>query len=587
VTPALLGVERSLAGRRWQARPADDRLALAIAQRLGVAEVIGRVLAGRGIAPDDAEAYLSPSLRRDLPDPSRLKGMAEAVARCAAAVLANEPVGLFGDYDVDGATSAALLARFLAAVGGRAEIHIPDRIKEGYGPNAPALARLARKGARVVVTMDCGIAAHEPLAAARAGGQDVIVIDHHLPGASLPPAFAVIDPNRLDEPGDLGQLAAVGVTFLFAVALNRALREAGWYRERREPDLRELLDLVALGTVCDAVPLTGPNRVLVAHGLKVMARRGNPGLAALADVARLDERPSTYHAGFVLGPRINAGGRVGEPDLGARLLTTDDPAEARSIAVRLDGYNGERRTIEAAVLEAALADAMARGGRIAVAAGEGWHPGVVGIVASRLVERLRRPAFVVGLEGGIGRGSGRSLPGLDIGAAVIAARQAGLLLNGGGHPMAAGLTLERDRLDEVMSFLEARLGAPGDPANGPDPLLLDGALAVGAVNHDLHALVERAGPYGSGNSEPRFAVRDCRIGRADVVGTQHVRCFVAGADGHRLKAIAFRAAETPLGQALLVRNGPPLHLAGHLRANRWQGEDEVQLVIDDAAPAEP
>ncbi|MSP84117.1 MAG: single-stranded-DNA-specific exonuclease RecJ [Alphaproteobacteria bacterium] len=580
-----MGVAQSLTGRHWTSRPADDRQAIAIAQRLGVPEIVGRVLAARDVTCDGAEAFLKPSLRRDMPDPGRLKDMDKAVARTVAAILRGDLIALFGDYDVDGATSVALLDRFLRAVGGRVTTYVPDRIKEGYGPNTPALARLHAQGATVAITMDCGISAHEPLAAARDLGLDVIVIDHHLPGADLPPAAAVIDPNRLDEPVGLGQLAAVGVTFLFAVAVNRALRDAGRYRDRPEPDLREWLDLVALGTVCDAVPLTGLNRALVTQGLRTMGRRGNVGLAALADVAHLDAKPGAYHLGFILGPRINAGGRVGEPDLGVRLLTTDDPIEARGLAERLDGYNAERRTIEAAVLVSAEAAARARGGAIAFAAGEGWHPGVVGIVASRLVERMRRPAFVVGIADGVGRGSGRSIPGVDIGAAVIAARQAGLLVNGGGHPMAAGITVDQGRLEGVAAFLEQRLGPAATAAGGTPTLMLDGALAVGAVTGELMNLVEQAGPFGTGNAEPRFAVRDCHIGRADVVGGQHVRCFVTGIDGSRLKAIAFRAVDTPLGRALLTRGGPPLHLAGTVRSNPWQGETSVQLVIDDVAAA--
>ncbi|OHC74877.1 MAG: single-stranded-DNA-specific exonuclease RecJ, partial [Rhodospirillales bacterium RIFCSPLOWO2_01_FULL_65_14] len=385
----FLGVAHSFSGKRWLSRAADDRQSLALAQRLGLPEIVGRVLAARGVGLDDAAAFLAPTLRRSLPDPSELLGMDDAAERVASAVMQGERIGIFGDYDVDGATSAALLTRFFAAIGGRSITYIPDRVKEGYGPNTPAMLKLKDAGASVVITVDCGTAAHEPLQAAAAAGLDVVVVDHHEAEALLPPAAAVINPNRLDDQSGLGQLAAVGVAFLLAVAVNRALRQAGWYANRPEPDLTRWLDLVALGTVCDVVPLTGVNRALVTQGLKVMARRDNPGLKALADVAGLQEPPGTYHAGFVLGPRINAGGRVGAPDLGARLLGTDDAAEAVELAKRLDGLNRERQEIEARVLEGALQRIEAAGdaGPVVVVAGDGWHPGVVGIVASRLADR--------------------------------------------------------------------------------------------------------------------------------------------------------------------------------------------------------
>jgi len=444
---AFLGVERSLLGRRWRQRAADDRAALTLAQRLSLPEPIARVLAGRGIGAAEAEDFLNPTLRALLPDPLHLRDMAAAAARIAAAVMSGEPIAVFGDYDVDGATSAALLERFFAAAGVPIRVYIPDRLREGYGPNAPALLRLRAEGVGLVITVDCGTAAFEPLAAAAEAGLDVIVVDHHVAEPRLPRAAAVINPSRLDEESPHRQLAAVGVAFLLVVAVNRALREAGWYRLRCQPDLMQWLDLVALGTVCDVVPLTGVNRALVTQGLKVMARRANPGLAALADVSRLDERPNAYHLGFLLGPRVNAGGRVGEADLGVRLLTTPDPGEARALAERLDGYNQERQAIEARVLAEAIAAVEgATAGSLAFATAPGWHPGVIGIVASRLKERYNRPAFVVALDGGIGKGSGRSVNGVDMGAAVIAAKQAGLLINGGGHAMAAGLTVATDRV---------------------------------------------------------------------------------------------------------------------------------------------
>ena len=590
---AVLGVERSVSGRRWRSRLDDTRAADRLAQQLDLPELVGRVLAARGVTSETATDFLAPSLRALLPDPSRLAGMDAAVARLARAVEGGETVVVFGDYDVDGATSTAVLLRYLRRVGCDARAYIPDRISEGYGPNAPALLKLREEGAAVVVTVDCGVSAFEPLARAAAAGLDVIVVDHHVAEPRLPEAVAVVDPNRLDDTSGCGQLAAVGVAFLLVVGLNRALRAAGWFADRAdggraEPDLKQLLDLVALGTICDMVPLTGVNRALAAQGLKVLAGRGNVGLAALADVARVDERPGAYHAGYILGPRVNAGGRVGKSDLGARLLATDDADEAAALALRLDAFNTERRAIEAAVEAAALAqveDSTGDPGPLTVAAGEGWHPGVVGIVASRLVERFRRPALVIAVADGIGRGSGRSVPGVDLGAAVIAARQAGLLVNGGGHPAAAGLTVAADGIAALGEFLAGRL-ADAVARHGLRPSLgIDGALAVGAATADLVAQLARVGPFGTGNAEPRFAMAGSRIVRADVVGERHVRCVLADDGGGRLNAIAFRSTGGPLGQALLEARGRPLHVAGHLRADTWRGRDRVQLLIDDAAPA--
>jgi single-stranded-DNA-specific exonuclease len=584
---AFLGVERSLTGRRWRARLADERAGLAIAQRLGLPEIVGRLLAGRGVGPDAAESFLNPTLRELLPDPSRLRDMDAAAERLARAIVDGEPVAVFGDYDVDGATSSALLARFFAALGRPLRVYIPDRLKEGYGPNLPALLALQGEGIKVVVTVDCGVTAFAPLVGAAEAGLDVIVVDHHVAEPALPRALAVVNPNRLDETPGHGQLAAVGVAFLLVVAVNRALRRAGYYAgSRTEPDLKLWLDLVALGTICDVVPLTGVNRALVAQGLKVMQGRGNLGLIALCDGARLSEAPGAYHAGFVLGPRVNAGGRVGAADLGARLLATTDAAEAAAIALRLEGYNAERRQIEEVVLTAAIVaveSRMAPG--LVFAAAEGWHAGVIGIVASRLKERYGRPACVVAVSEGIGKGSGRSIGGLDLGQAVIAARQAGLLIHGGGHAMAAGFTVESDKIEALRLFLADRLGAKlnGEP---PRPTLdLDAALQPGAATPALLGQIERLAPFGSGNAEPRFVLTAVRVLRADLAGEAHVRCIIQGADGKRLKAIAFRSLENGLGKALLTPGGPALHLAGHLRADRWQGRDEVQLLIDDAAPA--
>jgi len=591
--PAFLGIERSLTGRRWAARLADDRPALAIAQRHGLPDAICRLLAAREIALDHVPDFLDPTLRKFLPDPSHLKDMDAAVARLASAVQRAEKIVVFGDYDVDGATSAALLLRFFRRVGADIGVYIPDRRKEGYGPNAPALLRLRAEGAAVAITVDCGITAFEPLAEARRAGLDMIVIDHHMAEMALPEAVAIVDPNRIDETSPHKQLAAVGVAFLLAVGVNRVLRTAGWYNgTRSEPNLRQWLDLVALGTVCDVVPLTGVNRALVRQGLKVMAERGNPGLAALADVARLREPPGAYHLGFMLGPRVNAGGRVGQADLGARLLASDDPHEVSALALRLDEFNAERRAIEREVLEQAIARIEGLYGpdrrglpAALLVESEGWHVGVIGIVASRLVERYGRPAFVIGMDGGVGKGSGRSVKGVDLGAAVIAARQTGLLINGGGHAMAAGLTVARESLPDLARFLDQRVAPQLGAAPPVRELGIDAALSPAAATQELVDLIERAGPFGAGNALPRFALPSVRVSYAQPVGEGHVRCSLVGGERGRIDAIAFRAGQTPLGPALLDPARPILHVAGALRIDRYGGRDSARLQIDDAAPA--
>jgi single-stranded-DNA-specific exonuclease len=590
VDTTVLGVERSVTGKSWRARGADGRAALALAQRLELPEIVGRVLAARGVGLDDAARFLNPTLRECLPDPSALRDMDAAVARLVQAITSGETVAVFGDYDVDGATATAILARFFASLGRPLPVYIPDRMTEGYGPNPEAMRKLAAAGATVVVTVDCGTAAFEALEAAADAGLDVIVIDHHVAEARLPPALAVVNPNRLDEDGTHGALCAAGVTFLLVVALNRALRDAYWYGEGHpEPDLMGFLDLVALGTVCDVVPLTGVNRALVAQGLKIMARRANAGIAALADAAGLSVRPDAYHAGFVFGPRVNAGGRVGEAGLGARLLATDDPAEAAALALRLERYNAERQQIEAAVLDAALAaaeDQVASGAAVIVVSGEGWHPGVIGIVAGRLRERFDRPALVVATADGVGRGSGRSVPGIALGPAVIAARQAGILVNGGGHAMAAGFTIAADRLAELRAFLEERVLAEAGGALPLPVLSLDGALTAAAATRDLVETLDRVGPFGAGNPRPRFAFAALRVAYAEPVGADHVRVRLADATGGpQLNAIAFRAAGSELGRALMGARGGALHVAGNLRLDDWQGRAGCQLVVEDAASA--
>jgi single-stranded-DNA-specific exonuclease len=583
-----LGVERSVCGRRWRLRAADVSEGQAIAARLALPEIVGRLLAQRGIDHDEAPGFLAPRLRDQLPDPSHLRDMEVAAARLVHAVREGETIAVFGDYDVDGATSAALLVRFFAAVGGRTRVYVPDRLREGYGPNTAALLRLHAEGARVVVTVDCGTNAHLPLAGAAAAGLEVIVVDHHVAEPLLPCAAAIVNPNRLDEESPHGALAAVGVAFLLVVAVNRALRRAGWYAAgRAEPDLMGWLDLVALGTVCDVVPLAGLNRAYVAQGLKVARRNANSGLAALTAVAGVNEPLDAYHLGFVFGPRVNAGGRVGAADLGARLLATDDPALAADLAQRLDTHNRERRDIEARTLEAAIAmvEGAAQSPVLVFAAAANWHPGVIGIVAARLKERYERPACVIALGDEVGRGSGRSIAGLPLGPAVIAARQAGLLINGGGHAMAAGFTVAAEKLDALREFLVERLGDGLDHERLVPELQVDAALSLAAAQAELIGHIERLAPFGAGNPEPRFVLLGVRVEHTEAVGNGHLRCaLVDPFDTARLWAIAFRAVGTPLGQFLAETRGATIHVAGHLRRDSWRGGEAVQLLIDDAAP---
>ena len=584
----FLGVERSVTGKRWQTRLKDERLAAALAQRFELNDVVARVLAARGVQLDDAPLFLNPTLKSMLPDPAHLLDMQPAVERLARAIYDGETVGVLGDYDVDGATSAALLVNFFGTLGQAVPVYIPDRQNEGYGPNLPALLKLKEQGASVVITVDCGTTAYDPLEAAADAGIEVIVVDHHVAEPRLPAGSLVINPNRADEDSPCGQLAAVGVTFLLLVALNRELRAASWYGEvHPEPNLLSFLDLVALGTICDVVPLTGVNRALVSQGLKVLAGRGNLGIAALADVSKVDKRLDAYHAGFVLGPRVNAGGRVGDSGLGVRLLTTQDTSEARAVAQLLDDYNGERKEIEQGVQEAAImqAEEQAKNDKpFILVAGDGWHPGVIGIVAGRLRERFDRPSCVVALSEGIGKGSGRSVRGVALGPAVIAAQQAGLLVNGGGHNMAAGFTVEQEKLEELSGFLATHISRQLDGLTLTPSMSFDGALSPAGATPEVIEMLDRVGPFGSGNPRPRFVIPQARIVDSGIVGKDHVRCVLTGADGTgRLKAIAFRSAATPVGRALLDTRGLPLHVAGNLRVDEWQGRVSAQLFIDDVA----
>lgn len=587
---AVLGVERSVGGQRWVDRldRAAHQSALAIAQQNDIPEIVARVVAGRGIGLDEVAAYLDPSLRDLMPDPSQLAGMDAAAARLADAVDTKEPIAIFGDYDVDGATSAALLARFLRHNGLDPAIHIPDRITEGYGPNEPAIAALAKAGAKLLVTVDCGSTSHAALAYARTLGIDVVVIDHHQIDADLPPAAAVVNPNRQDDLSGQGHLAAVGVVFLTIVATNRVLRERGWYAGREAPDLLGWLDLVALGTVADVVPLVGLNRAYVRKGLIALRQRNCVGLSALGDAARLNEAPDTYHLGFLLGPRINAGGRIGDAGLGVRLLLTTDAAEAADLAGTLDRLNRERQEIEATILAQAIAmveadpDADTRS-VLLVHSDEDWHPGVVGLVAARIKERFSRPAFAISIgPDGFGTGSGRSIPGVDLGTAVRAAVDEGLAVKGGGHAMAAGLTVDRDRIPALTEFLEQRLRSAVDAVDASS-LNIDAVLTAGGATVEVLKALEAAGPFGSGNPQPRFAFPAHRLSYAEATAQGHVRCTFSSPDGGRLKAIAFRAVGTPLGDALLSGRQETLHAAGNLRIDRWGGRETVQLHLRDVA----
>ncbi|THH35706.1 single-stranded-DNA-specific exonuclease RecJ [Aliishimia ponticola] len=579
--PAFLDVESSLSGRRWVGPSIElDRAAEALTQATRLPRPVAQVLARRGIAADEADGFLNPALRDLLPDPRSLRDMEKAATRLIQAVQRKERIAVFADYDVDGGTSAAQLIVWLRHFGRPATLYVPDRIDEGYGPNAPAMADLAAAH-DLIICVDCGTLSHDALAAATAA--EVIVLDHHLGGETLPPALAVVNPNRQDESGDLAHLCAAAVVFLCLVEANRQLRVSG----QSGPDLMRFLDLVALATVADVAPLIGVNRAFVRQGLKVMARRDRPGLVALGDCARMDTAPAAYHLGYVLGPRVNAGGRVGQADLGARLLSTDNPHEAQALAERLEGFNTERREIEAAVRAAAMTQAEERGldAPLVWAAGNGWHPGVVGIVASRLKETAGRPAIVIGVEDGIGKGSGRSVSGIDLGSAIQRLASEGLLIKGGGHKMAAGLTVAEDQIDAAMARLSELLARQGAGALGPADLRLDGMLMPGAANVDLVEMLENAGPYGAGASGPRFAFGDCAILFAKRVGESHLKITFGDGLGARLDAIAFSAFDGPLGPALLDHGGKRFHLAGRLDINTWQGRQSVQLRLEDAALA--
>jgi len=588
IVSAVLNISHSILGQPWRWRMLE-----ADARDPGFApdDLVTQLLLSRGCPRDELDAHKLPSIRGFMPNPSIFQDMDRAAERLADAVQGGEQVTVFGDYDVDGATSAALMILVLRDLGLEARAYIPDRLMEGYGPSGEALVRLKEEGASLIVTVDCGAQAFEALEMARVAGVDVIVVDHHKCAAALPHAFALVNPNRLDETEGAahGHLAAVGVAFLLGAALVRLLRTRGWFETREEPRLLDLLDIVALGTVADVAQLKGLNRAFVSQGLKVMAQRRNIGLNALISASRLTRAPTATDLGFALGPRINAGGRVGKSDLGVRLLTTRDPAEAASIAAELDRLNEERRAIEGIVQEAAEGMAATKGNRaVVVVAGRGWHPGVIGIVAGRLKEKYGRPAIVIALDdAGIGKGSGRSISGVDLGAAVLAAKDSGLLVAGGGHAMAAGLTIAEGQLEAFTDFLEERLDAAVTRSIGDRALLLDALLTAGGITPALVEAMDAGGPYGMGWPQPRVVAGPVRIVKADIVGNGHVRAIVTGDDGRTLKTVAFRQADTALGAALL--GAPPhrrLWLAGRARIDDWGARPAAELHLDDAAWAE-
>ena len=553
--------------------------------------IVRQLLLSRGVAPQDIDRHLTPTLRNFLPDPSLFRDMDTAADRIAQAVLSGEKITIYGDYDVDGATSSALLIRLLRDLGVEAGYYIPDRLLEGYGPSGEALVKLGEEGSSLIVTVDCGAMAHEALGMAHDASIDVIVVDHHKCSPDLPKTVALVNPNRLDEEDEAashGHLAAVGVAFLLAIALVRTLRNRSYFENRKEPDLLALLDVVALGTVADVAALHGLNRAFVAQGLKVMAKRDNIGMAALIDASRLKRAPACSDLGFALGPRINAGGRVGESTLGVRLLTTRDPDEAREIAAQLSALNDERRAIEAAVQEAAEEQLAAQHNRaVHLVAGEGWHPGVIGIVAGRIKEKTGKPSLVIALDGQTGKGSGRSITGVDLGAAIIRARSEGMLVAGGGHAMAAGLTVDSDQIERFADWLDSTLEGQVARATASREMALDLSVAPGGLTPELVNSLEGAGPYGVGWPGPRIAVGPVRLVKCDIVGTDHVRLIAAGDDGKSFKGIAFRAAESEMGQALLhASQGRKLWLAGRVKIDDWGSRPQAELHLEDAAWAD-
>ncbi|MFN0024155.1 MAG: single-stranded-DNA-specific exonuclease RecJ [Parvularculaceae bacterium] len=582
---ALPAMPMPASGRRWVLRDYETADAAAIEAAAACPAPVARLLAARGVRAGEAEAFLNPSLKRDLPDPAILADMERAAARLADAIVARETCGVFGDYDVDGTCGAAILKLYFDAVGGKLEVYLPDRFLEGYGPTIEAFRRLKERDARLIVTVDCGAAAHEAIGSAAAEGLSIIVLDHHqMDGPPPLGAYATVNPNRYDDSSGLTLLSAAGVVFMAIVAINRTLRARGFFEGRPEPNLRVFLDLVALGLVCDVMPMTGIARVLTAQGLKVLSGDGNPGLKALGEMAGMKGAATAFDLGFLLGPRINAAGRIGHAELAFTLLTTDDPARRAILAEKLHLMNAERQAIERSVQESAIAlieDRRLYERAVIVAAGEGWHPGVVGIVAGRIKDRYHRPAIVIGIDGAVGKGSARSMSGVDIGNAIRTARQQGLLVSGGGHAMAAGLTAEAGRLGELDAFLQTLLRADVDRAIAAQRLDIDALVGPSAVEAGFARILESVGPFGPGNAEPVFVLSSMTVAWTKTVGKTHVSCELAGPGGETVRAIAFRAEGEPLGDLLKKRGR--LHLAGRIKQDAFRGGNAAQFHILDAA----
>jgi len=588
----VLNVTCSVSKKKWVQRTGKvhnpDRIISAIIQRHQLPEVIARCLVGRDVNLDDIDLFLSPTMKDSMPEPHCLKGMQEAVDTSVQKIIEGGSIGLFADYDVDGASSAALLTRFFKMLDIETILHIPDRVEEGYGPNNIGFSKLKAAGAKLIFTLDCGILAFEVLKKASNDGCEVIVIDHHMAEADLPKAKSIINPNRLDDDSELGELAAVGVCFLFLVALNRRLREIGWYdKGLTEPNLLKLLDLVALGTVCDVVPLRGLNRAFVSQGLKVIGNRSNLGLRILSDLAKIEKKTDAYQLGFVLGPRINAGGRVGLPDAGARLLSSNNPLESLELAKILDANNSTRKEIEALVLEEAILQVETNHleDSVLVVSGENWHPGVIGIIAARLKEKYNRPACVISLIGDSGKGSGRSVSLWDLGTNILSSLQSGLLTAGGGHAMAAGFSIEKQKINLLRDFLCNRFSERVELTGKLPELKLDGVLSVEGVKEDIIRALAVLEPFGSNNPEPIFGLPSVRVTYSSVVGDKHIRCNLKSSDGATLKGIAFRALDTEIGEVLLNHNNANLNVAGKIRENNWQGRNSSQIIIEDIALA--
>lgn len=581
-------VEKSALGKRWQFRATNDRDILTIQQRYNLPDIIARILSAREVDIDAVEPFLNPTIKDFMPDPSSMKDMGKAVSRVVQAIERDEGIAVFGDYDVDGATSTAVLVNFFKAIGVKIQFYIPDRLDDGYGPNIDSFRELKQKGAKLIITADCGVSSFDPLAAAKDEGIDIVVLDHHVALPELPVAEAIVNPNRLDDESGLGYMSAAGVCFMFLVALNRQLRKSGYYDSRPEPNLMNWLDLVALGTICDVVPLVGLNRAFVSQGLKVMMKRQNLGLRTLADLSRINDTLSTYHLGFVLGPRINAGGRVGKASYGARLLVCEDVLEAQRLARGLDEFNQERRKLESVALEQAK-DMVERGDGVydglILLKGEDWHPGVVGIVAGRLKELYQLPTAVTTLQDGNYKGSARSVKGLSMGDAVIAAKQKGLALSGGGHPMAAGFTVAPEKFDEFAAFLSERFSRIIKQDAIVPQLEVDCMISTGGASIELVEAMAQLQPFGMSNPQPCFVLNDVRLSRLDVVGQDHLKCTLKGSDGKTIKAMAFRAVGSNLGRFLSDKVGDVIQVAGTIREDLWGGSRNVLLTMEDAAAA--